>query len=282
MNDQASDRWLVFELAEQWYAFNTACIQQLFASQELDLHRLPGMSADTEGVTHLRGCSVEVMDIRSLLGLPPLGNEISGLLELLEQRERDHVNWLTELESSVREKRPFTLTTDPHKCKFGLWYDSLVGDPDSLARFARGNAELIAIIERFDLPHKRIHAIGSRVTAAAAAGRLAEAAAIIEATRSNELEGMIRLFRRSRQLIQGLRNGLVIVLNEDGQLFGVMVDSIQRVARFRKEEIDPCDVWDHRHSLVIGVTHDQGASKMIQLLDARAVLHAEHAGLALA
>lgn len=34
----------------------------------------------------------------------------------MRQREQDHLRWVNELRTSIQERRPFTLTTDPHAC----------------------------------------------------------------------------------------------------------------------------------------------------------------------
>ena len=79
-------------------------------------------------------------------------DKIENQITMLKEREKDHRNWLSELESSVKENRPFTLATDHHKCKFGQWYDSYVPKSYEESEF----------LKKFEMPHKRIHEVAIR------------------------------------------------------------------------------------------------------------------------
>jgi purine-binding chemotaxis protein CheW len=273
MADNIPNHWLVFTLSDQHYAVAARHIEQLFARRELDLHKLPLMSEHTVGVAYIRGRAIEVRDVRTSLGLPPLGNDIDELLDLLEQRERDHVRWLAELEASVRERREFRLATDPHKCKFGLWYDKIMCDPAALAEFTGGDIELTSILEQFDTPHQKIHGIAKQTFDLLATGESAEALKLLETTRHNELDAMVRLFRRCRQLICDLRNGLVLVLNIEGSLFGITADAIKRVATFSQSDIDVSCAASGPNRLMAGIVCEPQTDRIIQLLDAGGLAH---------
>src|SRR5690349_21738071 len=109
--------------------------------------RLPDTAEWVRGVLEIRDQVVPLMDLRKRMGMQSSVEEIEEFCALMQQREQDHRDWLAELEASVRENRPFRLTTDPHQCKFGKWYDA----------YQPPNLTVEGLLKKFDAPHRAIH-----------------------------------------------------------------------------------------------------------------------------
>jgi purine-binding chemotaxis protein CheW len=124
MNQEIRDDipWVIFRLGQQPFGLSAFDTREMLALPEVT--PIPRAPEYIRGVINLRGEVITLVDLRLRLGLPSSKVEKEELIRLLEQREQDHKNWLGELESSVREKRSFHLTTDPHACAFGRWYDN--------------------------------------------------------------------------------------------------------------------------------------------------------------
>jgi hypothetical protein len=90
----------------------------------------------------------EVPGAHSIRGGINLRGRFCAMMQL---REQDHRKWLLELEASVQEHRSFLMTTDPHKCAFGKWYDNYHAD----------NAWVAALLKKVDGPHRQIHAVAA-------------------------------------------------------------------------------------------------------------------------
>jgi len=187
---------------------------------------LPSAPPYVRGVVTLRGHAVPLIDLRVRLGMPSLKEEWVHLVELLNAREQDHVNWLIELENSVKEKREFKLATDPHKCAFGRWYDN----------FKTDNLILGSVLKKFDEPHKRIHAIAQRVIELENKEAFDEAYAIIESTRATELSTMIQLFEETRTVLGTTMRELLLVVNTGGRDVAISVDSVEAVEYVEKTD----------------------------------------------
>ncbi|MEZ5979349.1 MAG: chemotaxis protein CheW [Planctomycetota bacterium] len=214
-------------LAGQLYALPVDRVSEMVRLPELT--PVPNASDDVRGLMHLRGASVPVHDMRTLLGVPPLAAEIDALVEMLDQRERDHRNWLAELERTVEEGRPFTLATDPHKCAFGRWYDT----------FEPTNLVLQNLLPRFDGPHKRIHALAIEVDRLVRDGEKERAMRRIEATRGRELAEMITLFANMREVLRNDTREVAVVLEPpSGTALAYSVDLVESVAPVRFVERD--------------------------------------------
>ena len=181
---------------------------------------VPQSNPYVRGVINLRGQILHLVDLRMLMGMPSLEEELVALQEMLQVREEDHRRWLEELERSVLEKRPFGLATDPHKCGFGLWYDN----------YKPSNLILSNHLEQFDGPHKRIHAIAQSVERLMKQDDQEQAMALIESTRDGDLSHMIHLFAQMRDLIwETQRESALVIRGANDQVTACSVDEIEAV-----------------------------------------------------
>ncbi|MFK7931377.1 MAG: chemotaxis protein CheW [Myxococcota bacterium] len=145
---------------------------------------LPGQPAAVLGAATLRGQWSPVVGLRQVFGMPSRQEEYAELVRTLDARKKDHVLWVAELEASIRERRPFSMTTDAHKCAFGRWYDA----------FSTENLDLAAHLRLFKDPHEAIHGLADRVLAMAQAGQQKQAIEVIVHARKNTLARLLELF----------------------------------------------------------------------------------------
>jgi purine-binding chemotaxis protein CheW len=196
---------------------------------------VPGAAEAVLGVINLRGNVLGLVDLRVALGVGSAAEEALALNAELRERAREHKAWLKELEDSVREEREFALTTDPHACAFGRWFDNY--DPP--------NVVIEQMVQRFNAPHQAIHAVAIRVHEMVAEGQAAEALRLIDQTRSGELARMITLIAELRDANTTMRRDIAIILQaEGGSKVAMLVDSV--------DAIEPLDVS--------GADSDQAAS----------------------
>jgi purine-binding chemotaxis protein CheW len=191
------------------------------------------MPPETSGVINIRGNILELIDLRIRLGLASSTTDLDALIQLLRDREQDHRNWLKELEACVRERRPFNLARDPHKCKFGLWYDSFNSQEQSIqATFFR------IALRKMDAPHQIIHAAADEVLKKAEDGHFDEALAILDKRRNCELALLIKLFEESRQILKDTRREVVVVVTNGARQFAMRVDAVHSVERIPTDNIE--------------------------------------------
>ncbi len=193
------------------------------------LTSLPKSPAGMRGVFVLRGSSVAAYDLRALLGIQTLAAELDGFRSMLQAREQDHLNWIAELEASVREARPFKLATDPHKCAFGRWFDT----------FETTSVLIRTHLRKFDTPHRRIHAVAVEVGQLIENGEVLRALARIEETRGTELKQMIHLFKEFDELLRSSSREVAVVLGDHGIAYCVDVVEGMRDVRGGASDSDP-------------------------------------------
>ena len=258
--------WVIFLLQDQPFAVAANYVREMVAMPKIV--SVPQMPSNIRGVINLRGQVVPVIDLRERLGMTSLLGETEDLINLLNQREQDHKNWLVELESSVKERRDFKLATDPHKCAFGKWYDNFTTD----------NRLLANCLQKFDVPHKRIHAIGIEVKELEEKGDFDSAHAIIERTRQGDLAEMIKLFSEARNLLREFTREIAMVLEWNEKTMAVAVDSIEIVEKFSKSNIEemPETIFSSDNECVVGIGKRDKDDKLVQILDVSRLIDQEN------
>jgi len=204
------------------------------------------------------------VDLRKRLGMRGLPEATETLVELLNQREQDHINWLKELQASIHEGREFRLATDPHKCAFGKWYDSFKTS-DTLLQFQ---------LAKFDAPHKRIHSFAVQTANLIQQGHKDEAIRLVEDARDRELAVLIRLFADTRQHIQENIREIMLILEHAGRRIGFVVDSVTEVTDIQPGNIEPPpEIGNDDGGMIVGLAKIGPEVKI--LLDAVKLLETE-------
>ncbi|MGO8699429.1 MAG: chemotaxis protein CheW [Limisphaerales bacterium] len=224
--------FVLFEVGDGLYAVSVEFVQEMLILPPVT--SVPRMPPEIRGVINIRGRILTLVDLRIRLGLASTKSDQEGLIQLLRDREQDHRNWLKELEACVREHRPFNLSRDPHKCKFGLWYDHYKCPEQTI----QGTLFRMAL-KNMDEPHHIIHASADEVLTMAENGNFEQALAILEKRRTRELAGMIKLFEESRRILEETKREIVIVVRNGFKQFGMSVDGVQAVENIPVENIEP-------------------------------------------
>ncbi|MCP4675076.1 MAG: hypothetical protein GY854_06145 [Deltaproteobacteria bacterium] len=217
--------WVLFELAGDHYGVPTENVLEMVILN--DVSKVQNAPDYVRGVMNLRGTILPLVDMRKKLGLESVSDQQVSIEQTLTQRKADHVNWLKELERTTKENTEFRLTTDPHKCAFGKWYDGFETDKPVLRMH----------LDQFDRPHKTIHGIAIQVQKLLAEKHQDEALALIEKTRDHELSLMIRLFDETHEILKSETKEIVVVVAEDERKMGFIVDSVSEVREILPKNI---------------------------------------------
>jgi purine-binding chemotaxis protein CheW len=219
--------FVIFRVKDGLYAVSSESVREIVILPAVV--GLPNPSPEIRGVINLRGKVLTLVDLRVKLGLQSAKAELDALIQLLHDRERDHHNWLAELEACVRENRTFSLARDPHACKFGQWYDLFQAD----------NNLLKMTLKKMDEPHKIIHATADEALRLAASGSLDDANKLLAARRNSELAELTRLFEEARRTLLENQRELAVVLNCGDQRFAISIDQVEAVERIPADSIEP-------------------------------------------
>ena len=259
--------WVIFYLLDEQFAVSTNHVREMVAMPKVV--PVPQTPDYIRGVINLRGQVIPVIDLRLRMGMISLVDEAEDLIELLNQREQDHKNWMAELESSLRERREFKLATDPHKCAFGKWYDN----------FRTDNRILASCLTKFDTPHQKIHAIAIKVKGMQEKDDFDSANELINRTREGELAEMIRLFSEVRSLLRESNREIALVLEWKEKTMAVGVDSVETVEKLSEANIEemPQAVSMLDNASIAGIGKRGKDNELVQLLDIGKLIGQENA-----
>jgi chemotaxis signal transduction protein len=256
--DELAELHLIVRIKQLGLAIPTSLVREIAPIPRVV--PIPNTAKHVRGVIDVRGEVVPMLDLRQRLGIPPRSAEVHEVEGTLRDRLKDHENWIGELEASVREKRPFTLTRDPHACKFGKWYDTYKPDIGALAFIWGG----------FDEPHKRIHALADEVTALVDRGAHELALQLVEKARATELKALVQLFNEAIQAVHVSDRELAIILRRGSENIAISVDAAESVETLSAErEADvPEEIAAHASDLTRRTVRRSEGDEILFMLEA--------------
>lgn len=213
--------WVLLNIAGTKYALSCEKVQSLHQSGATTI--IPAAPEEIKGVVEFRGNSIPLVDVRKVLNLKARAEDIKDFEALMDARRQDHINWLNALESTVEKNSEFTLTTDPHKCAFGKWYDSY--------KPANSNLMFASAFARFDFPHKRIHAIADACRAFMENKEPQKAMDLIQHTRDKDLKQMLHSFETIKTAYRESARDIVVVFGDTNRKLAMAVDQIVSTER---------------------------------------------------
>ncbi|UZE97029.1 CZB domain-containing protein [Alkalimarinus alittae] len=169
--------------------------------------------------------AVPLFDFSLLTGSRSQLEENKELIALLNEREKDHRDWVDALDSAIKTSTPFTKTTDHDKCAFGVWYN----------QFETNDSDLKEVLERFDEPHKRIHSLAESLLNLAKKDK-SRALIKLEKERNTTLTELIRLFETARERIRNSDRPIIVFVEQNNNKIGALrLDNIQDIETFTLE-----------------------------------------------
>ena len=197
----------------------------LMLGQEVnEIQKIPIEERGFCGVVKFQGAVVPVLNFAHRLGVPSGIDAKTELLGILTDREKDHVEWINSLETSLKNHVAFTKTTDPNECEFGKWYN----------KFETRDETLKELLEAFNEPHQRIHALADELIAMRDDDKEAEALEQLAYERATTLRRLRALFSRARDQIQGGMRQVLLFVTIDGKTprYALLIDEINDVMNY--------------------------------------------------
>ncbi|MEE9430863.1 MAG: chemotaxis protein CheW [Melioribacteraceae bacterium] len=225
-----------------------------------EVTELPNTSETVRGIIRHRDEIYNLIDFRKAISYRSIKDEIDEFSAMIDQRETDHIKWLDELEASIIENRPFELTTDPHKCAFGKWYDTYTSE----------NYFIQEVLKDFDAPHRTIHGIAQKIEHLKVSNDIEAAQDVIKETRHLELSKMKELFTKIKEAVKTSLTERVILFNRNNNKFAIAVDQIEAVEDLTK--IDTKDIGEEFLTLegknfITGLGEDKNKNLIISVAE---------------
>lgn len=253
---------LVFKVKDNYYAIDSKHIASILQYEGSE--QLPNSVPEMVGIMLFREKAAPIIDIRSVFHQPTLAQEYQDFVEMLDQRSEDHVHWASELERSVETGKAFTLTTDPHKCAFGRWYDN----------YRVESHTIMFHLEKIRAPHDALHHAAEemfRCTAEKSPEAKGECEQrVIQQVKEHYMPTVLGLLEEAKEIFKNAYKEMVIMVGEENPV-GLMVDEVIAVEYL--EEGDALDaLGSNRSDLLVRTMRSQRDSHIIYLLDDKKLL----------
>ena len=217
--------WVIISISSKLFGLSS----KMVTSMELlpEVTAIPHSPSYMRGMIETRGKMYPLIDARVKLGFQDLNTEMQKLSQLFMDRRKDHETWLNELELSVKENRPFKLTTDPHQTKFGRWLDA----------FKTDNFAFQHLLNKFKDPNKKIHEIAVQIIELVRQNSLESAQRLINQTRETTHYEIIHLFEKASAMVLEETREIMLVLELNGKDFALTVDTVVSVEYLAKDSV---------------------------------------------
>jgi purine-binding chemotaxis protein CheW len=258
--------WLVFRLKNNLYAVNSKIITSIVIMPE-NMTIVPNVPDYIRGLIHLRGSVIPLLDLRMLFKIKSLKEEYNEFKDMIDDRKKDHINWVDEFEYSIINKEKFELTTNPHECEFGKWYDNFTSD-----------IEIINFnLKKLDEPHKKIHKAADDLSNCSKNCDNCERdrclKLILEETKEKNMPYMIELLDEVKEIFKMHYREMIVILEKDNSSVGITVDEVLSV-----EDIIPFEETDEvrkmcRDKYVCGVAKSEKNNDVLLILDEEKIMN---------
>lgn len=203
----------VFALDEHDYCISCKSVDAIVIPKPLT--PLPKAPSHLIGITEYKGRILPVIELRVLLGMPSLAEYV----EQFSRMKQMHIDWVDTLKEALENRHFFSLPVDPHKCRFGQWYDHYETD----------NYSINFVLKKLAAPHARIHQCGATFNGCLQKEDFEGAAQCVEQAKSVCYSEMIPLLDQLIETYQEIFRGIYIVLSCNEKRIALFVDEIKEL-----------------------------------------------------
>lgn len=175
-------------------------------------------------VTTYQGKPVPIYDLANLMGCEAEYKKNLDLLKILEARERDHKEWLTSLEASLKNNSEFKGARDPSQCEFGKWY----------AQFKAEDEILADILEDFSEPHEKLHGLADELLSLRDTGEREQALSTLEYEKGRTFGKLIGLFASAKERIENITRPILLYIDTSKKMIAVRLNAISDIVTYTK------------------------------------------------
>ena len=230
--------WVIIKIAKNNYAIHSKLV--IFISKlSDDITQIPASDQHIRGLINFRGEAIVAVGLRSVFGKISIKDEMKEFMDVLDQCEEEHSHWVQKLQESVDNNETFSMTTDPHRCNFGMWYDN----------FESNDNELLAHMKKIELPHKLIHEAAQIINKKEKSDK--QVTQILDAVKNQYMPQVIGLIEQSKTIfLNNTKEMLVVIEDKNGDKIGLIVDEVLGVHNIT-EKIEKTGMEYSQHSKFI-------------------------------
>ena len=250
--------WVILRLGKHRLGLSALWVREMTALGQVVA--APGSGPHLRGMIDLRGETLPLLDMRHLLGLPSLGQQLDQIEATLREHEELHRAWLNQLEEAAAMGQARDLPLDPEQCPFGRWYSRLTTD----------EPVLISQLAALDSPHRQAHEMAREVMNLLQAGQTRAARQSLESHRGTALYALPRQIKEARQALGHSRREIAVVVDfPERASLALAVDEVEAVEELISSaaSLDETDSGALNHRLLAGVGQRIPSGEIVFLLN---------------
>lgn len=213
--------WLSFKLDNGDYCVLSDYLESIQIPGKID--PIPGSASNVAGITQIGDTLLSVIEMRTVFGKMNLSDYTAQFGVMKDM----HIDWIEDLERFVREGGEFNKPVDPHKCKFGLWYDS----------FHTENYSLLHILSKLSTPHEKIHYLGAEIKALMASDKQVEVQSKLAEAKQICYNQVVPMLDQLIETYKEVNRGIILVINDGVNRAGLLVDEVSTLIPCEKTKL---------------------------------------------
>lgn len=219
---EANYPYVVFQVYNNKFAVNckyVLSIEQMAQTTEISVSSARGL----RGIAYYTGEAINAFDMRETLGFISQIDYLKNIVNIPE-RILQHQSYVNNLSECVTLGRQFELTTDPHQCAFGKWFDSYMSrDKSEIALDIRIHMDRIAPV------HDKFHKLADDIKALLKVNRTDEAANILNEIEKSKDEIVSELKDLETALLANITELMIVLTAKKNKKVGIIVDNAESV-----------------------------------------------------
>jgi chemotaxis signal transduction protein len=215
-------------------------------------------------VTTYQGKPVPIYDFANLMGCEAEYKKNLDFLAILSARQRDHEDWMINLESSLKNNTEFKGALDATQCELGKWLSNYRADDEILAE----------ILSSFSEPHETLHDLAGELLALRDNDELDKALSILKYQKTRTFAKIIEIFDSAKERIINITRPILLYIDTSKKLIAVRLNAISDIVSYKKAAFTlQSDVDDNKKlnslTFVAGYLENEGSEPPCVLLDWR-------------
>ncbi len=259
------DLWLTFYLNGTIYAIDCIYVRSISLLPQ-KLTEVSDVPEYIRGIIRFYNDIITIVGLRELFGMKTIKEEIEEFEEIMDERKNDHISWVNTLNNCIKTGDKFTLTDDPHKCKFGEWYDNYKSEIPTV------NFHL----KKLAAPHKRLHNLAKGINCLISSPS-SEAKAKLEEISKNVsniyMPKLINLIDETKNVYSEAMKEMMVVIENTQTSSAFVMDEIIGVEKLKiiqypgkMEEIDSPEY-------IYSIAQSENSDSIIMILDVPKILN---------
>ncbi len=258
--------WLIFSLCNRVYAIHSKYVTSIIVPPD-KITPVPEAPDIYRGIVEIRGDVYPILDMRKMFNYTALATECQEFIKMMDEREKDHIAWADELKRCVREDCDFTLTTDPHVCKFGHWYDE----------YKKNALNANFSLHKIEKPHEELHRTADLIAEARKMPESVEKHRRIEELLNLVTEEyvpeIIDIIDESKRRYSSFYRETMVLLSTGESNLAIMVDKVLAV-----DEVEIIEGKTNMHRILnskffMGVAHNKRVDDDILIIDEEMIIN---------